>query len=262
MAGELKVGERRTTKAEMVAEVANDLIAELIERSRRADGVRDYYDIAIVGYSDDGVYSLLSSEVLSVEQLDRNCPVECDVEREYILEDGQRRFYRHHQRRWITPKACGSTPMYEALLFVYDLTAKWCALPENRNSHPPLLFNITDGESTDCDYTDIEEIASKIKALTTTDGNTLLFNVHIASESGADSMLFPSLEEFAAWSGESRCAFALYSAASDLPENFGDALREVKSTDCRESFKAMSFNSSVSELVTILNIGSISVKRG
>ena len=42
---------RCMTKAEAVATITNDLLFELVERARRSDGVRDYYDIAVVGYS-------------------------------------------------------------------------------------------------------------------------------------------------------------------------------------------------------------------
>ena len=52
----------RLTKAEAVAGITNDLLFELVERARRSDGIRDYYDIAVIGYSgDDEVRSLLPS---------------------------------------------------------------------------------------------------------------------------------------------------------------------------------------------------------
>ena len=46
MAEKLLFRGRQTTKAEAVAEVTNRLLFELIERARRSDEVRDYYDIA------------------------------------------------------------------------------------------------------------------------------------------------------------------------------------------------------------------------
>lgn len=51
MAEKLLFRGRQTTKAEAVAEVTNRLLFELIERARRSDEVRDYYDIAVLGYS-------------------------------------------------------------------------------------------------------------------------------------------------------------------------------------------------------------------
>ena len=60
MAEKLLFRGRQTTKAEAVAEVTNRLLFELIERARRSDEVRDYYDIAVLGYSGDGIVSLLN----------------------------------------------------------------------------------------------------------------------------------------------------------------------------------------------------------
>ena len=66
------LGQKYITKAEAVATITNDLLFELVERARRSDGVRDYYDIAVIGYSgDDEVYSLLPGgrELISVAEL-------------------------------------------------------------------------------------------------------------------------------------------------------------------------------------------------
>ena len=69
MAEPIRFRGRSATKAEAVAEVADELLFELIERARRDDGVRDYYDIALIGYGgDDRVESLLpdGAETLTV----------------------------------------------------------------------------------------------------------------------------------------------------------------------------------------------------
>ena len=72
MAEKIRFRNRQMTKAEAVATITNDMLFELIERARRSDGVRDYYDIAVIGYSgDDEVYSLLPGgrELISVAEL-------------------------------------------------------------------------------------------------------------------------------------------------------------------------------------------------
>ena len=61
MVEELEFRGRRTSKAAAVAEVANSLLSELLLRATREGEVRDYYDIAVVGYSGEGVHSLLSA---------------------------------------------------------------------------------------------------------------------------------------------------------------------------------------------------------
>ncbi|MFI3281393.1 MAG: vWA domain-containing protein [Rikenellaceae bacterium] len=262
MVGELKVGGTVISKAEMVARVANELIAELVERSRRSDGVRNYYDISIIGYSNDRVSSLLAPDSWStpITALDQSCTEEVDVEREYIMADGSMQIFKEHVRRWVMPHASGSTPIYETLLTVRDIVAEWCSKAENRDSFPPIIFNITDGESTDCSYDDIGEIASQIKSISTNDGQTLLFNIHIASNSSSKSLIIPSLEEMAQWNECSRSALSQYNAASILPPIFNEALCQIKGVDAIEEARAMSYNCSATELITILNIGSISVK--
>ena len=91
MAEPIRFRGRPTTKAEAVASVANGLLFELIERARRSDGVRNYYDIAVLGYSgDDEVSSLLPGDrdTLSVTEL---AAVRPDVRRETVecrLPDG------------------------------------------------------------------------------------------------------------------------------------------------------------------------------
>ena len=72
MAEKIRFRNRQMTKAEAVATITNGMLFELIERARRSDGVRDYYDIAVIGYSgDDEVYSLLPGgrELISVAEL-------------------------------------------------------------------------------------------------------------------------------------------------------------------------------------------------
>ena len=72
MAEKIRFRGRQMTKADAVASITNGMLFELIERARRSDGVRNYYDIAVLGYSgDDEVYSLLPGgrEVISVAEL-------------------------------------------------------------------------------------------------------------------------------------------------------------------------------------------------
>lgn len=62
MVEELKFRGQRISKAAAVAEVANSLLSELLLRATREGEVRDYYDIAVIGYSGEGVRSLLSAD--------------------------------------------------------------------------------------------------------------------------------------------------------------------------------------------------------
>ena len=109
MAEKLLFRGRQTTKAEAVAEVTNRLLFELIERARRSDEVRDYYDIAVLGYSGDGIVSLLNDPepLVPVSRL-AALPVdfaETVVERR--MPDGEATFRKISMPAWIAPKAVG-----------------------------------------------------------------------------------------------------------------------------------------------------------
>ena len=134
MVEELEFRGRRTSKAAAVAEVANSLLSELLLRATREGEVRDYYDIAVVGYSGEGVHSLLSANetfvpVSALRNAVRNTR-RVSIERR--LPDGQPAFNEVTVSEWIAPAASGQTPMYEALLYVHDLVEAWCRRPEHR----------------------------------------------------------------------------------------------------------------------------------
>ena len=147
--------------------------------------------------------------------------------------------------------------MCEALRRVRDIAAEWTARAANAESFPPVVFNITDGEATDCDDEELRAVCNQIKALETADGNVLLVNIHIAAGDTPRTVFFPSAEEA---SYPNRYAEVLYDCSSPMPEVFNEAIREAKGPGALPPFRGMSFNASAEELITMLNIGSISVK--
>ena len=251
---------RRLTKAEAVAGITNDLLFELVERARRSDGIRDYYDIAVIGYSgDDEVRSLLpdGEELVPVSALAaREMPVRTEVI-EHRLPDGSIALREIPAPSWIEPQAAGQTPMCEALRRVRDIAAEWTARAANAESFPPVVFNITDGEATDCDEEELRAVAEEIKALRTADGNVLVVNIHIAAADTSAASFFPSEEEPRY---PNRYAALLYDCSSVMPAVFDEAIRAAKGPGAVPPFRGVSYNASADELVAMLNIGSISVK--
>ncbi len=146
--------------------------------------------------------------------------------------------------------------MYDALLHVRDLAAEWTQRPENAGSFPPVVFNITDGEATDCNDEELLGICRRIRSLRTDDGSVLLINIHIASGCGQRALLFPTADE--AGYG-SRYAELLYECSSPMPAPFEPYIRDLRGGGM-PPFRGMSYNASVSELLAVLNIGSISIK--
>lgn len=100
-------------------------------------------------------------------------------------------------------------------------------------------------------------MAEQIKSLRTADGNVLLVNIHIAAGDTPRTVFFPSTEEA---DYPNRYAAVLYECSSLMPEVFDEAIREAKGPGATPPFRGMSYNASAEQLITMLNIGSISVK--
>ena len=257
MQGRVRFGRMITTKAEAVAMTANMLITELLDRCRRTDALRNYFDVAVVGYGNDKVENLLSEDgFVSVEALSRRTPRMGRLAVEEDLADGTAAIIEHSRPCWVEAAAEGTTPMYEAMMRVRDMVEQWCAKPENRESFPPIVINITDGEPTDCDDNELRDITAQVRRIATEDGQVLLLNVHICTDWTLPSIIFPMPDEL---TGAGRQARTLAECSSVMPTAFDDVVAEMKGMGAVPPFYGMGYNASVIELLSIINIGSRSI---
>lgn len=248
-------GER--TKAEVLCSITNDLLFELIERARRSDGVRDYYDVAVIGYSGSGVRPLLGEkDFYTIRELAAVKPLKRERLLMRRLPDGSEKLVRTWEPVWITPTAEGQTPMYELFCHIHHLVQEWCNEPQNRQSYPPTIFHITDGEASDCTPEALQSICSAIREEGTADGGVLLLNSHITCDCGVPATLFPAREEEL---GEDRYARLLYTCSIPMPSLYEAEIRRLRGDHATGPFRGMSYNCSAHELVSLLNIGSISL---
>lgn len=245
-------------KSEAVALAINNMIAEIIARSQGDDMPRHYFDIGVVGYSDDRVYPLLEgvddSWMMSPAELLGAVRRVVRSECQRTLPDGRMVTNTVMQRVWVEAGADSRTPMFSAFSHVYIRMAAWCAM--HRDSFPPMVINITDGEITDGDPQRLLQAAAKLTDLSTEDGNLMLLNVHV-SGSNDQSLVFPSeLSELP----EDRNARLLYSMSSVMPQLFWPEVRELLGlSDDKGEFRGVAYNASVLDLVRMLNIGSSTV---
>lgn len=251
-----------TTKAAAVAQAANLFIEELINRSYRDEGIRDYYDIAIVGYNDSNVTPLLcssSSNFTSVSALAR-LPVNSEsVLIKRISPNGETLMSSCERKQWISSIASGDTPMHAAFGYTEGILKKWCRRSENANSFPPIVINITDGEASDADFEIMKEVAQRIKNCSTNDGNVLLFNIHISSGNDNNKTLkFPSLDEELPYN---RYTKFLFEISSTLPEFYNSIIEETKPLGSKPPYKAMCYNCLADSLIRVLSIGSVSINK-
>lgn len=248
----------RVSKAEAVASTVNMLLSELLYRSRREEGYRDYFHIAVLGYGAEQVERLLPRTGAKLMTPSKLYELQVPVKRwqkERLLPDGRTTISVLEQRQWVAPKAVGQTPMYEALVQAYELVKEWCATRTHRESYPPVIFNITDGEASDGDDVQLQEMSDRIRSLGTSDGNALFVNIHITSDCSQPPVVFASEEEQLP---ESRYAHLLYRMSSVMPSVYNEQISALCGCG-RPPYRGMSYNASMSDLIGMLNIGSVSV---
>ena len=247
-------------KIEAVATVCNYLIDELLERAKRHDEVRNYYDIAVLGYSGTEVRSMLpidsATGFVAISRLAEAAPEPRTIVFEQHTDDGRTTDATFTLREWIKPEAHGKTPMFQALSRVYNMVEAWCAKADNRQSFPPIIFHITDGECNDATDVDLINIAKSICNTSTEDGNTLLINIHLSPYDELPSEIFPAELSRTNLSPHYRTLFEM---SSILPEQLDSLVAAIAKPASGGRHRAMAFNASPCELLTILNIGSESI---
>jgi hypothetical protein len=134
--------------------------------------------------------------------------------------------------------------MCDAFGQVRTLLEQW--LPEHRNSFPPTVLHLTDGESTDGDPS---AVAQQIMSMSTSDGPVLLFNCHVSSrhtvkiEYPGDESKLP--DDFAK---------TLFKISSPLPEAFRQAASSM-GLSTTEGARGFVFNGDPVSVAQFFEIG-------
>ncbi|MDR2891377.1 MAG: VWA domain-containing protein [Alistipes sp.] len=248
-------GGAEMTKARAVTLVANTFIDELVFRARREGGTLDYYDIAMLGYSGDGINYLVSpyGEFTTPSRLVASGVRREKIARERVLPSGRSVVAVTEQNMWIREKAAGVTPMCAALREGASLVEWWCRRRKNANSYPPTVINITDGEASDGSDDEIRAIAERIRRAGTKNGAALLINIHLARGGDGTPVIFPSrLDELP----DHRYSRLLWDMSSEMPESYHDAILSAR-PGAAAPFRAMAWGSHIGQLAAMMNIGSV-----
>ncbi len=178
MTDPIAAGDGPKRKADAVADALNRLLFELSLKCAKEEGVRDYFHVAVIGYgarvgSAFGG-ALAGRDLVPLSQVADN-PLRVE-ERAKKVPDGAGGLVETTARFpvWVDPVANGGTPMSQALREAVALVERWVS--DRPGCFPPIVINLTDGESTDGDPS---EPASRLRALATADGPVLLFNLHV-----------------------------------------------------------------------------------
>lgn len=244
-----RMADSERTKAQIVADVLNKTLMQLITRCAKADGVRDYFDIGVIGYGAGGAHNALQG-VLSQRVLNPVSALEANPkrveERRRKIDDGAGGIVEQSIKFpvWFEPEANGGTPMCAAITMAAEELAAWC--DSHPNSYPPTVLHITDGESTDGDP---EQLADALRQFQTNDGNVLLLNLHVSSLA-ASPISFPAGEAGL----PDRYAQLLYRMSSTLPQHLVKLAQEKGRIVSSES-RGYVFNADAAEIVDFFDIG-------
>ncbi|HZO89374.1 MAG TPA: vWA domain-containing protein [Chthonomonadaceae bacterium] len=236
------------TKAEGVADAINRLLQNLVIKCAKSEGVRDYYHVGVLGYG--GAVkpafggALAGKELVPISEI-ANSPARVE-ERSKKVDDGAGGLVEQKVKFpiWFDAIANGGTPMCEALNRAQAILTDW--LTQHSGCFPPIVINITDGESTDGDPS---SAADKIKSLTSDDGGVLLFNLHLSSQRAAP-IEFPDSEAGL----PDKYAQLLFRMSSPLPE-YMRGIAQQEGFAVSENTRGFVFNADMVSVIRFLDIG-------
>lgn len=237
------------SKAQFVADVLNRTLATLITRCTKSEGTRDYFEVGVLGYSgsvaENGLAGHLSNAILHPISQIEAYPLRVE-DRKKRVDDGAGGLIEQSIKFpiWFEPKASGGTPMCNAITAAAEQLVAWC--DAHPDSYPPTVLHVTDGESTDGNP---EELANQLQQIGTSDGNVLLFNLHV-STSGGDPVRFPISDTPL----NDDYAKLLFRMSSALPPHLQKVAQEKGIKATMES-KGFVFNGEISEIVDFFDIG-------
>jgi von Willebrand factor type A domain len=237
-------------KADALSDAINHLLQNLVIRCAKEEGVRDYFSVGVIGYGNRVgpafAGSLAGRELVPISDVG-NMPARVE-ERIKKSDDGAGGILEQKIRMpiWFDPTADGGTPMCNALAQALALVQRW--LEQHPDCFPPVVIHITDGESTDGDPT---QVMKSITTQRSSDGNVLLFNIHVSSDASSTPVAFP--DSSAALPNQ--YAKILFDCASALTFNMRSIANSQHGMSLSEGARGYVFNADMVLVIQALDIG-------
>jgi hypothetical protein len=235
-------------KADGVSDALNRLLQNLVLKCARADGIRDFFHVGLIGYGGrvGAAFggALAGKALVPISEAATN-PLRIEV-RQRVVHDQAGGLIEEEFRFpvWFEADPTGRTPMCEALRLAREYLSVFLAV--RPNCYPPIVINITDGQPTDGDP---REPAQELRALASQDGNVLLLNAHL-SDKPDRPVEFPQDE-----SGlPDEFARLLFDMSSELPPKLLDAARAAGHPVGPQS-RGFVFNADLVAVIRFLDIG-------
>lgn len=174
-------GQPDQRKCDGVADAVNRLIQNLVLKCAKADGVRDYFRVGLIGYGGDvsaGLGGALPDDVLVPVSTLADHPLRVE-DRTRLVSDGAGGTVEQTVKFpvWFDPTARGRTPMAAAFEAAEQVVANF--ILAHPDAYPPIVLNITDGRPSDANP---QPVVKRIKGLATSDGPVLVFNLLLSAD--------------------------------------------------------------------------------
>ncbi len=242
-----KIGGSDRSKSVEAADAINRQLNELINRCTKSEGIRDYFEVGVIGYGsarDTAISLLADSTLVPISELEsRILKME---KRKQTIEDQE---VEYELPIWFEPIAASDTPMVRGLKLAEKWAKDWAT--KHADSFPPVIINISDGEATDGDP---KKTADKILKIETTDGNAMIWNCHLSRDK-TDPISFPNdIKKLP----EDKYAHTMFEMSSPLPDEMIAIAREEYQT-VEKGARGYVFNAQLEDLIKLLDIGTRAV---
>ncbi|MGL4424131.1 MAG: VWA domain-containing protein [Gemmataceae bacterium] len=174
-------GMAERTKCVGVADAVNRLLQNLVLKCAKADGVRDYFHVGVIGYGGalrSSFGTSMPEDVLAPISYIADHPARVET-RTRMTDDGEGGVYEQSFKFpvWVDAVANGRTLMNTAFEMAEQAIANF--IIANPTSYPPIVLNLTDGRPSDANPL---AVARRLQQLATADGPVLVFNLLLSSE--------------------------------------------------------------------------------
>jgi hypothetical protein len=233
-------------KADVIKDLINRFLMNLVINCVRGDGVvRDYFYVSVIGYGlnvgSAFIGPLANKNLVPISEIsDKPARLE-----ERLKDDGAGGVVKTKFPIWIDAVADGQTPMCQALNKAKGLLESW--LSQHPNCHPPIVINITDGTATDGNPL---IPAEELKNLKSSEGNVLLYNIHLSSRS-ATTIIFPNSEA----NLPTQCAHLLYSMSSPLIDDQITYANKAHEMNLEKNSRGFVYNADPISIFFALDLG-------
>jgi hypothetical protein len=241
-------------KAMMASTAVNRVIYEIMLASRAGEIIKDRCYVGVIGYGAT-IRPLVAGQISDVNAK----PLRSETFHQ-MKPDGAGGLVSTPMVMpiWVEPVMDNGTPMARAMDQAFSLVEQW--IKDHRDSFPPIVINVTDGEPDDFDLRTGQAptttaAAKRLMELKTDDGNLLLFNAHITGQSTALGISLPSTDTGLL----DAYAKLLFNISSVLPPRFIDEAYKVGLSP-QVGARGLVFQGNEDSLIRFLTFGSSVVR--